>query len=117
MPILEDKSNDKGRVYVLTQERLSTLLEENIKINTCFIDEAQEIQNNRGVVLQNTIELLIKRNHDINLFFASPLIKNPEYFNKLFEQKFDNEYFIENISPVGQNILLLSEIKTKKRIY
>uniref|UniRef100_UPI0011E7736A helicase-related protein n=1 Tax=Campylobacter concisus TaxID=199 RepID=UPI0011E7736A len=97
------------------QERLSTLLEENIKINTCFIDEAQEIQNNRGVVLQNTIELLIKRNHDINLFFASPLIKNPEYFNKLFEQKFDNEYFIENISPVGQNILLLSEIKNKPK--
>ncbi|EEF14136.1 DEAD/DEAH box helicase [Campylobacter rectus RM3267] len=115
LPILEDKSNDKGRVYVLTQERLSTLLEENIKINTCFIDEAQEIQNNRGVVLQNTIELLIKRNHDINLFFASPLIKNPEYFNKLFEQKFDNEYFIENISPVGQNILLLSEIKNKPK--
>ncbi len=31
-----------------------------IVINTLFIDEAQEIQSNRGVVLQNTLELAIK---------------------------------------------------------
>lgn len=116
LPIMENESVNKGRVYVLTQERLNTLLEQkNIKIDTCFIDEAQEIQSNRGVVLQHTIEILTKKFPEINLFFSSPLIENPEYFNQLFQKKFDKDYFIESISPVGQNILLLSEIKNKPK--
>lgn len=114
VPIVEEDTGSRGRVYVLTQERLNALLEqENIKIDTCFIDEAQEIQSNRGVVLQNTIEHLLKRFPQVNLFFASPLIKNPEYFNRLFNKDYHQDHFTEKISPVGQNILLLSSIKDK----
>jgi replicative superfamily II helicase len=112
VPIIEQDSNEKGIIYVLTQERLNTLLnEEAIHIDTVFVDEAQEIGNNRGVVLQNTLELLLNRFPNINLFFASPLIENPNYFNQLLELDFQENYFLEEISPVGQNIIFLSSIK------
>ncbi|MBK2266885.1 DEAD/DEAH box helicase [Francisella philomiragia] len=116
IPIVEEESVKKGKVYVITQERLKALLDQDeITINACFIDEAQEIQSNRGVVLQNTIEFLLQKNPNVKLFFASPLIKNPEYFNKLFKQNFHNNYFIENVSPVSQNIFLLSQVKNKPK--
>jgi replicative superfamily II helicase len=114
VPIIEDDIDSKGVVYVLTQERLNTLLnEENIHLDTVFLDEAQEIQNNRGVVLQNTLELLLKRFSNINIFFASPLIENPNYFNELLELNHHQKYFVEEVSPVGQNIIFLSSIKGK----
>lgn len=114
VPIIEDNIDNKGVVYVLTQERLNTLLnEENICLDTLFVDEAQEIQNNRGVVLQNTLEILLKKFPSINVFFASPLIENPNYFNDLLELNYHKNYFIEEVSPVGQNIIFLSSIKGK----
>ena len=114
VPLVEEDNIDNGIVYILTQERLNTLINEtDIVINTLFIDEAQEIQSNRGVVLQNTLELAIKKFPDINLFFASPLINNPKYFNELLNLDYEDNHFTENISPVGQNIIFLSSI-TKK---
>lgn len=114
VPLVEEDNIDDGIVYILTQERLNTLINEtDIVINTLFIDEAQEIQSNRGVVLQNTLELAIKKFPDINLFFASPLINNPKYFNELLNLNYEDKHFTENISPVGQNIIFLSSI-TKK---
>jgi len=116
VPIIEEGSDHKGMVYVLTQERLNTLVnEDEIHLDTVFVDEAQEIQSNRGVILQNTLELLLERVPDINLFFASPLIENPNYFNELLELSFDENYFVEEVSPVGQNIIFLSEIKGRGR--
>jgi superfamily II DNA/RNA helicase len=113
VPLVEE-DKDNGIIYILTQERLNTLINETeIVINTLFIDEAQEIQSNRGVVLQNTLELILKKFPKINLFFASPLISNPKYFNELLNLNYDDKHFTENISPVGQNIIFLSSI-TKK---
>ncbi len=110
----EDCELDHGRVYILTQERVKTLLEHNnVKVNTCFVDEAQEIQNNRGVVLQNTIEALLKKFPKMNLFFASPLIKNPQCFSDILKLKKTKNNFIEEVSPVGQNLILLSEVFKK----
>lgn len=114
VPVEENDTINNGKVYVLTQERLNALMEqENININTCFIDEAQEIQNNRGVILQNTIERLLKKIPDVDIFFASPLIRNPNYFNKIFNLNATDCFFIERVSPVGQNILFLSQIHRK----
>jgi superfamily II DNA/RNA helicase len=116
VPLVEEENKDDGIIYILTQERLNTLINEtDIVLNTLFIDEAQEIQSNRGVVLQNTLELIIKKFTDINLFFASPLINNPKYFNELLNLSHTEKYFTENISPVGQNIIFLSSITRKKK--
>ncbi|MDG6881099.1 ski2-like helicase [Phocoenobacter uteri] len=115
IPIIENNDEiNKGRVYILTQERLVTLLEQDsLNIDTCFVDEAQEVQSNRGVVLQNAIEILLSKYKNVKLFFASPLIKNPNYFSQLFNLNFHEEFFIEKVSPVGQNIIFISEVKNK----
>ncbi len=112
LPVFNESDN-KSLLYILTQERLNTLLdEEELIIDVLFVDEAQEIQGNRGVILQNTIEKFINKFPNAKIFFASPLIKNPEIFNQLF--KFNKEdYFIDTFSPVGQNILFVSGIKRK----
>lgn len=117
VPIAEEDINDKGIIYILTQERLNTLLTETeISLDTLFIDEAQEIQSNRGVVLQNTLEIVLSKFPNINLFFASPLISNPKYFNELLNLDYDNNHFTENLSPVGQNIIFLSSITQKPKL-
>jgi len=116
LPLFKEDDNKK-LLYILTQERLNTLLNlreevEHLKVDVLFIDEAQEIQNNRGVILQNTIEIFLSKFPSANLYFASPLIKNPNLFNHLFN--FDkNNCNIEKFSPVGQNIIFVSSIRNK----
>lgn len=116
IPAIDEDFQSFGVVFVVTQERLSTLLyEENLHLDTIFIDEAQEIQSNRGIVLQNTLELVKFRFSNINMFFASPLIENPDIFNSMLGLNFNEKQFIEQVSPVGQNIIFLSSIKNKPR--
>ena len=114
VPLVEEEKKNEGIIFVLTQERLNTLLNEtDIELTTMFIDEAQEIQSNRGVVLQNTLEVALEKFPNINLFFASPLISNPKYFNELLNLDYQNNHFTEELSPVGQNIIFLSSITRK----
>lgn len=116
-PIVQENQN-KGIVYILTQERLHTLLTnedfQDKYLDSCLVDEAQEIADTRGVVLQHTLELLILKYPNIKLFFASPLVKNPEYFGEVFSKNNDNS-FIQNVSPVGQNIFLFNAKKGKPK--
>ncbi|RRZ92322.1 DEAD/DEAH box helicase [Erwinia sp. 198] len=108
-----------GVVYVLTQERLISLLSDmydypNSSINLLLIDEAHEIQKGkRGIILQNAIELAIEMNPNINLMFSSPLISNPKYFLSLFKKERHGLALTETISPVAQNILLVNKVKGK----
>ena len=112
LPIFNENDN-KRLLYILTQERLNTLLDESdLIIDVLYVDEAQEIQSNRGVVLQNTIEKFITKFPNAKIFFASPLISNPYIFNQLFNFN-EEDFFIETFSPVGQNILFVSGIKGK----
>jgi replicative superfamily II helicase len=114
LPIL--KENDTKKIlFILTQERLNTLLSDNenqLEIDVLFVDEAQEIQNNRGVILQNTVEKFLAKFPNASLYFASPLIKNPNLFNKMYNFSI-SDYSIEDFSPVGQNIIFVSSISGK----
>lgn len=117
VPVVEDLPEGRGRIYVLTQERLTTLLnvdQEGFRIDTIFIDEAQEIQNERGITLQNVLEVVLEKYSDVNMFFASPLIKNPEYFSSILNvQQFSGNNYVEEVSPVGQNLIFLSSVNRK----
>ena len=112
LPLMKEEK-DEGVLYIFTQERLNILLDEgDVNLDVVFIDEAQEIQGNRGVVLQNSVEKLIEKNPEVKLFFASPLIKNPEIFNRIFNFN-ETKKFTSTVSPVGQNIIFASSIKNK----
>lgn len=83
---IETNSIEQGLIYVLTQERLVSLLSNSygnshFHIDTLLIDEAHEIQKGkRGIVLQNAVELALEKHPYMQVMFSSPLISNPEYF-------------------------------------
>lgn len=107
----------QGLIYVLTQERVISLLSSSYNskaffINSLFIDEAHEIQKGkRGIVLQNSIELALEQHPHMQVMFSSPLISNPEYFFSIFRWRRNGESFIETVSPVTQNLILINEKK------
>lgn len=112
----------KAVIYVLTQERLMSLInspEADPFVTSLIVDEAHEIQKGKlGIVLQNAIDITLAKFSNADVLFASPLIKNPGYFLSLFDRNLSGEYFVETISPVSQNIILVSEVKGKpKRLY
>ncbi|EPH6375303.1 DEAD/DEAH box helicase [Vibrio alginolyticus] len=104
-------------VYIFTQERLLSFLSATDvapEIDTLIIDEAHEIQNGkRGIILQTAIDVALRRFSNVKLLFASPLIKNPEYFLSLFKRTSDGKFFTEVVSPVSQNILLVNQVARK----
>lgn len=115
-PVAKDKIK-RAVVYVFTQERLMSFInstEGKPYISSVIVDEAHEIQNGkRGIILQNAINITLSRFPSVTLLFASPLIKNPSYFLSLFNKNQNGKFFVEKISPVSQNIILVSEVYKK----
>lgn len=116
-PVSEDRINN-GIVYVLTQERLMSFLTNDTDeipfVTSLIVDEAHEIQKGkRGILLQNAIDFLLKKFPRTEVLFASPLIKNPGYFLSTFNRLDNGRFFTETVSPVSQNILLVSEVPKK----
>ncbi|MDD4913126.1 MAG: DEAD/DEAH box helicase [Sideroxydans sp.] len=116
-PVDKEKTQ-QGAVYVLTQERLMSLLHSaqgKPWITTLVVDEAQGIQDDsRGIILQSAIEAVLRLFPSAEVFFASPLIKNPEYLLSLFGRSQGEVSFIETQSPVSQNLILVSQVRNKK---
>ncbi|NML61098.1 DEAD/DEAH box helicase [Massilia sp. RP-1-19] len=108
-----------GVVFVLTQERLLSLLSASkakTPISLLIVDEAHELQKGkRGILLQNSIDLALAQSPQADVFFASPLIKNPEYFLHVFARANSGNSFTEEISPVSQNIILVSPVSGKPK--
>lgn len=75
-------------VYVLTQERLRMMLSSHpaFYARLIIVDEAHSISEGaRGVLLQWTVEDLLKRLPTAQLLFASPIIRNLDVFGRLFD--------------------------------
>lgn len=117
---IKDTPTIKNIIYVLTPERLLSLLkpENNRKrISSIFIDEAHEIQKgNRGITLQSAIDLVLSKHPSTSILFASPLISNPGYFLSLFRRQEEGLFFTETISPVSQNLILVSQVSGKSKL-
>lgn len=115
-PIEKEKA-PQGAVYVLTQERLMSLLHSphgEPWITTLVIDEAQNIQDGaRGVILQSAIEAALRQFPNMGLHFASPLIKNPGYLLTLFGRHNKGREITETVSPVSQNLILRVMTRTE----
>lgn len=107
---IDPKEAQAGVIYVLTQERLLSLLHSELGpvwISILVVDEAQGIgDGNRGVLLHSTIDEVVHRFPKAELIFASPLARNPEYLLGLFGRP-QGISFLERVSPVSQNLLLV----------
>lgn len=117
-PVPKDKIKE-AVVYVFTQERLMSFINSQDGepfISSLIVDEAHEIQNGkRGIVLQSAIDIVLSRFGTVKVLFASPLIKNPAYFLSLFGRTSNGRYFVEQVSPVSQNLILVSEVKLQPK--
>lgn len=118
VPPQEDILDKKSNVFIFTQERLHWFLygNSNCKIDILIIDEAQKIEDgNRGILLQQKIEDVVKANPEIKVFFSSPFTSNPEILldnviNNSRKSKVNTQYI-----AVNQNLLYVSQVPRKIR--
>jgi superfamily II DNA/RNA helicase len=116
IPIEHSKAVD-GVVYVLTQERLMSLLhsEEGTPwVSVLIVDEAQGIKDGaRGILLHSAIDAVFRLFPKVEVLFASPQTKNPEYLLDLFERRESGKKLCEEHSPVSQNLVLVNTVRGK----
>lgn len=109
LPITPEEAPN-GVVYVLTQERLMSLLhsdEGEPWITTLLVDEAQGVKDGaRGIILQTAIDNVLFRFPNAEVVFASPLARNPEHLLALFH-RLNGSAHIERHSPVSQNRIIV----------
>lgn len=87
------KVKSKKIIYILTQERTSVLLEQSpdILFDLIIVDEAQAISNRqRGIILQNVLQDVLEKNLSAPVVFSSPFIKNPDFFEKIYQRGIKN---------------------------
>lgn len=98
-------------IFVLTPERLISYLSQKTKpsIGFIFVDEAHKIAAEtdiRSVTSYVAIEKTLKTYPQVNLYFASPNVSNPEIFLSFFKKEKKN-FFHTIESPVSQNLFLI----------
>ncbi len=103
MPFAKTSLTNKCKtIYVFTQERMNIFLSRNKNkyFKAVFVDEAHKVgDNERGVLLQNVVDEILRRENKTKIVFAGPFVKNPEdvYINakkiKSTLQTVDRNYF------------------------
>jgi replicative superfamily II helicase len=109
------KTENLHFIMVLTPERLLSYLSEEHypKIHCLFVDEAHKLANEhdkRSITLYTAIERTIYSNKDVQIFFASPNVTNPEVFLQLFNKNIEHVYY-SNESPVSQQLFYIDLIQ------
>ncbi len=98
-------------IFVLTPERLISYLsqKENPALGYLFVDEAHKlaaIKDSRAITGYTAISRALKLNQNLNIYFSSPNVSNPEVFLKLFNKN-ENNRFSTIETPVTQNLFFI----------
>ncbi|MCM4166048.1 MULTISPECIES: DEAD/DEAH box helicase [unclassified Arenibacter] len=119
--VSELPSAEQHYIFVLTPERLLSYLSQkkNPSIAYLFIDEAHKLaaeKDSRAVTAYSAISKVLRRNPNLNLYFSSPNVSNPEVFLKLFKK--DEKQFFRTIeTPVSQNLFFIDLVEKKVTHY
>lgn len=119
--VSELPSTEQHYIFVLTPERLLSYLSQkkNPNIAYLFIDEAHKLaaeKDSRAVTAYSAISKALRRNPNLNLYFSSPNVSNPEVFLKLFKK--DEKQFFKTIeTPVSQNLFFVDLVEKKVTHY
>ncbi len=108
-------------IFVLTPERLLSYLSQknNPSFAYLFVDEAHKLaaeKDIRAVTAYSAISKSLKQNKNLNLYFASPNVSNPEVFLKLFK-KDENLNYKTIETPVSQNLFFVDMTQNKATHY
>ncbi len=104
---------DSNLLLVLTPERLIRYLankENNPPLGFLFVDEAHKITTKndvRSIVTFRAIEKAINRFPAINLYFASPFVKNPDVYLELFSKNKGKSFSIDE-NTVSQYVFKIN---------
>lgn len=112
----QDINPEEKILFVLTQERLQILLDQNeLRLDFLIVDEAQTIRDNsRGVILQSVVERVREKNPGIGILFGSPFTQNPDIFAQTFGiAPEDYKIIATEESPVSQNLIHIATDKYK----
>ena len=104
-------------IFVLTPERLLSYLSQkgNPSFAYLFVDEAHKLaaeKDTRAVTAYSAISKSLKQNKNLNLYFASPNVSNPEVFLKLFKKDETLNYKTKE-TPVSQNLFFVDLTQNK----
>lgn len=119
--VSELPSTEQHYLFVLTPERLLSYLSQkkNPTIAYLFVDEAHKLaaeKDTRAVTAYSAISKTLRRNPNLNLYFSSPNVSNPEVFLKLFKK--DEKMFFRTIeTPVSQNLFFIDLVEKKVTHY
>jgi replicative superfamily II helicase len=98
-------------IFVLTPERLLSYLSQkrNPALAYLFVDEAHKLaaeRDSRAITAYSAISRALRQNPNLNLYFSSPNVANPEVFLKLFD-KDEKNCFRTIETPVSQNLFFI----------
>ncbi len=113
------EKSGKRCIFVFTQERLhllANLLHERVEIDLVVVDEAHKIGDpQRGVILQDAIERLLRSSPNMRVIFVSPATQNPEV---LLDDAPDTTPTIpidSDVATVLQNIVVVHQVPAKPK--
>lgn len=113
IPSLDQLDRPK-QIYVLTQERLSSLLSlapDNLSFNIVVVDEAQNIADDaRGMILQDCLERIAQRSSATKVILLAPGAEGMPAVARSFGVT-DLVQLSTKLSPVQQNRIVLSKVK------
>jgi len=116
---LSSTAGDKKAVFVFTQERLhllANLLGENFGVDLLIVDEAHKIgDNQRGVILQDAIERVSRRNPKMKVVFVSPSTQNPGELLQDAPEDMQISSVDSDMPTVLQNVILAEQVPRKPK--
>lgn len=112
-------SGEKKVVFVFTQERLHLLanvLEDEIIVDLLIVDEAHKIgDHQRGVILQDAIERVVRKNPKVKAVFVSPATQNPDELLADAPEGTSRIAVDSDIPTVLQNVILAEQVPRKPK--
>jgi replicative superfamily II helicase len=114
--IVEDEESEHKYILVLTPERILSYVSslDNPSIGFLFVDEAHKIasqKDSRSVTSYLAIEKLLKKNPNLNLYFSSPNVSNPNVFLDMYGKGNIKSYKQIKETSVNQNLFYIDLIE------
>ncbi|MGX5839930.1 DEAD/DEAH box helicase [Mesorhizobium sp. ArgA1] len=109
--------DSKKCVFVFTQERLhllANLMKEKLEIDLMVVDEAHKIGDpQRGVILQDAIERLLRASPAMRVAFVSPATQNPEILLEDAPDVTPKLAVDSDVATVLQNVIVAHQLPAK----
>lgn len=107
--------SENSNIFIFTQERLHWFLCDNpLKLDLLIVDEAHKIDDgNRGILLQQKLEEVVKNNAKIKVYFSSPFTSNPEILLENVKNSSKKHSVNTQFISVNQNLIYATQYPRK----